>query len=177
MSVIRLRYVLLSSVLLVAAGCERSDCECVPASEPGTLGTPPPAPDCGERLCPRIVARGGGDSDFPFESDSAEALTCALTALRDRTPGVLEYAWDHDYGQYTSDGYVLIQADGTAVFRWWGQADLDYDVGPAELHELRSAATYEDCLGDDDLEAQLGCVLARGPSISTCDPGWSAFYE
>jgi hypothetical protein len=164
-----------ATVLLIAVpGCgPKSGCDCVPDQEPTGWGQAPEQPTCGETLCPTIVARGTDSFGSPaFELDSPEALECALQALRDRTPGLISYDWDHGSGIFTDSGHILIDAEGTAVFRSWGNNDLSYDVEDAVLRELKPAEFYAQCLDDPSAEARLECVLSSGPAVETCADGW-----
>ncbi|MEZ4384729.1 MAG: hypothetical protein R3A79_25595, partial [Nannocystaceae bacterium] len=74
----------------------------------------------------------------------AEAAECALIALRDRTPGLIEWR-----GLYTDlrerSGYTLIRADGSLLTRAW----IDYDGEPlpdaAKAGEPQAADIFEAC--------------------------------
>jgi hypothetical protein len=164
-------------LLTVLPGCEKSGCDCIPEQSQGGngWGDGPADPTCGENLCPLIVARGGGEiSPSEFELDTPDAVECALEALRDRTPGFITYDWDTDFGQYTTSGYILIDADGTAIYRSWGNRDLSFDVGDAVMRELQPVESYAQCLEETDARARLQCVLtSTGTEIETCASGWS----
>ncbi len=105
--------------------------------------------------------------------ENPDALECALTALRDRTPGIVAWSAEYENGQYTGLGYILIDADGRAVRRKWGWEDLTFVVYDAELGELAAPAFYDECLAGDD-DARFDCLtdtlLVSVDAV--CDGGW-----
>jgi hypothetical protein len=144
-------------------------CECILDEDVSNPDLPPMSPTCGEPLCPLVSAV---DNDDGFMLDDRAPLDCALTALRDRTPGLLQFSYSESFGQFVDTGYVLILADGRAVRRGWGQQDLSFEVDEAKLGELRPVAQFEGCLADPDSVA-FGCLrqpLAGEDAI--CDEGW-----
>ena len=149
-------------------------CECIP--DDVNKGNPdtPSSPTCGEALCPDVsLSCSGYCSDGEAVLDDAAALECALTALRDRTPGLVTWSWRENVGQYEDDGYVLVNADGTAVRRNWGWSDLEYEASSAVLGELPPPEHFDACLAEADDNARFECLRgALGPSIETCDEGW-----
>ncbi len=145
------------------------ECECI-AEQPDY--EPPMMPLCGETLCP-TVSQVDGQEGVP-ELATPEALVCALTALRERTPGIVTWSSTFNGGQFSDTGYVLIQANGEAVRREWGAEDLSYDVDPALRFELHDAAYYDACLADLDDSARYYCLREYpNPSLAICEAGWS----
>ena len=147
-------------------------CECV-VDDPGVEDVPtPPSPlICGDDLCPMLVANYDFDlNDYALENP--EDLECVLTALRDRTPGVIRWV-DDDGGQFTDYGYILIAEDGGAIRRNWGAQDLSYVVSPAELGSLHLPMVYEDCLVLDMDMDKYFCAKQHLASVDlVCDEGW-----
>ncbi|MCB9705760.1 MAG: hypothetical protein H6711_28095 [Myxococcales bacterium] len=149
-------------------------CECVIVETDHSL-TSPSLPLCGDQVCPIVTGSCEGYCDVdPLVLGSPEALTCALTALRDRTPGLVRWSWSQNGGQFTDSGYILIKEDGQAIHRGWGFADLSFNVDAARLGDLAPAATYDACLGIADDAERFNCL--RDSSVSgdmICDEGWS----
>lgn len=170
--------IVLSTSLLLAglSGCQDRGCDCIPKQSSGWY---PEGPTCGESLCPTVIARGGEHSSYEieFELETPEALECALNAVRDRTPGIINYDWDYDIGQFTKSGYILIDEDGTAVFRSWSNNDLSFDVSDAAVRELKPAESYARCLDDPSAEARLECLITPGLVVETCAGGWSEDWD
>jgi hypothetical protein len=151
-------------------------CECIlDEAEVAEDASIPSLPTCGEPLCGDVSGSCDGWCDeSPFELPSPEALECALVALRDRTPGIVTWSWSGNAGQYDEDGYVLINADGTAVRRSWGWSDLLYQADQAELGALPPAEHFDACLADPDDLARFDCMRASLDStLGVCDEGWS----
>jgi hypothetical protein len=151
-------------------------CECIlDEAEVAEDASIPSLPTCGESLCGDVSGSCDGWCDeSPFELPSPEALECALVALRDRTPGIVTWSWSGNAGQYDEDGYVLINADGTAVRRSWGWSDLLYQADQAELGALPPAEHFDACLADPDDLARFDCMRASLDStLGVCDEGWS----
>ncbi|EDM80675.1 hypothetical protein PPSIR1_37319 [Plesiocystis pacifica SIR-1] len=144
-------------------------CECIPVEfGPGE----PAQPSCEEALCPTVVASEGSEGSGPFVVDE-DALSCALDALAQRTPGWIAWSWTGLEGQYTDLGYVRIRSDGSAVRRDWGQEDLSLVVNAAVFGELSEAASYADCLDEAEAEARFDCMRRELASVSqTCNYGW-----
>ncbi len=150
-------------------------CACIPeTAEPGVFG-PPELPTCGEHVCGAIVgqeALSGG-----LELDAPANLDCALLKLRDRVPGLL--TWEINPNQaFTDEGYVLIHADGNAIFRRHGARDLGYVVGDAQLGPLKSVGFFSDCLALPVGDAgRLDCLRTAMEAVTAvCDPGWSGGF-
>lgn len=153
-------------------------CECILEEDHPGEPTTPASPLCGEPLCADVAAGCGGarcgGEGRPFAIDDPAALECALTALRDRTPGIVTWSWSELGGQYDDAGYVLVNADGTAVRRRWGWDDLDYAAGDAVLGALPPPEHFDACLAEADDVARFDCL--RGALDSTrevCDDGWT----
>ncbi|MFV8750791.1 hypothetical protein ACNOYE_09595 [Nannocystaceae bacterium ST9] len=150
-----------------------SVCECI-LDQPDY--EPPALPTCGEPICDAVMLVDGPDVESgEVVIANPEALDCALTALRDRTPGLLRWSASYYSGIYEDAGYVLIYAAGDAVHRGWGQHDLDYFADPALRFELLAAEHYDACLADPDPIARYDCMIAAPASeLELCDAGWSA---
>ena len=144
-------------------------CECISDEEQDVS-----LPACGEQLCGDVRGSCEGTcGDWPLELASPDALECALTALRDRTPGLYTWTWSANGGQYSEDGYVLINADGSAVHRKWGWSDMLFEASPAALGELPPAEHFDACLADPDDLARFDCLRAELDSTqAVCNGGW-----
>lgn len=152
-------------------------CECIedqPVPEIANTPEVPAAPTCGQPLCSTVSGACTTKCfDGTFVLDDAAALTCALEALRDRTPGVVRWSFSENTGQFDDAGYILIRDDGRAVRRSWGWQDLSYVAGDAVLGELRPAAEYDACLAEPDDLMRFDCMretLAAQEAV--CDEGW-----
>ncbi len=152
-------------------------CACIVDDPEGDFGTVPSDPLCGEALCPIIQAVCIQDIDCTsITVTNPEALTCALTALRDRTPGIVRWSWEENGGQYSDDGYVLIRGDGTAIRRHWGAFDIGYEVFDALWGTMPGACAFAMCLAVGSDEVRLDCVRRfplAAPNV-VCDAGWVA---
>jgi hypothetical protein len=153
-------------------------CACIVDDPEGDWGTVPSDPLCGETLCPTIHAV----TSFwchDIKVMNPDALTCALTALRDRTPGLVRWTWEGEGGISGEAGYVLIQADGTAIRRHWGGYDLTYEVSDARWGTLPSACALEMCLAAGSEEVRFECVrnFRLAPPNVTCDDGWQRSFD
>ena len=149
-------------------------CACIVDDPKGEWGTVPSDPLCGETLCPIVQAGCGVDIDCEIVVMNPEALTCALTALRDRTPGIVRWTWDDGFGQFSDDGYVLIYADGTAIRRHWGEQDLSYEVSEAQWGTLPNACAFAMCLAAGSDGVRFDCMRMfplAAPNV-VCDEGW-----
>lgn len=151
-------------------------CECIVDEVPTDPNSGPDAPTCGESICPLVV---GGcvddlcDGGAPFVLDDPAALECALTALRDRTPGLVTWSYSEGSGFVTQDGYLLIDDDVTVVWRDWIREDLNFTVSDAVLGELPPAATYEACLADPVDLTRFNCLTnPLATQLGVCDEGW-----
>ncbi len=110
-----------------------------------------------------------------FVLDDPAALECALTALRDRTPGVVTWTFSEGGGQFTDSGYVLISANGSAIWRHWGWIDLFYIASDSNLGELVAPADYDECLAEPDDLTRFKCMGQVLASVSSaCDEGWES---
>jgi hypothetical protein len=151
-------------------------CECILDEDVVDSSDVPAAPICGEPICPHVSGDCGDNRCDPtvFMLADPDALICALTALRDRSPGIVTWSWSELIGQYDDSGYVLINEDGTAVRRNWGWMDLSYEASDAVLGELPSAEAFDTCLAEPEDYARFNC-LRRGleSALGVCDEGWS----
>ncbi len=152
------------------------ECACIPDDPAeGHWGEQPSAPICGERLCPIVAAHGSKvwpDGEFVLENP--EALECLLKALRDRTYGVVRWTWSENGGQFSDTGYILINEDGTAVRRRWGDQDLSYVMSDATYGRLPEVSTIELCLTEGSPPDRFDCAVSfsLGPPTLVCDEGW-----
>jgi len=146
-----------------------AECVCIPEDPDGS---PASLPTCGAMLCP--IVNGYGYDTGGIASDTPEALTCVLTALRDRTPGVVR--WSASAGdESTNDGYVLILGGDAAIKRYWGFQDLTYEVYDAQYGELPPPAAFDTCLAAELAWERASCLFSLGliPPFVVCDEGWS----
>ena len=150
-------------------------CACILDDAEGDWGEAPSQPICGETLCVAVKAGCEGYCDFeiPLVVEDPVALKCALTALRDRTPGIIRWYFSEAGGQYSDHGYVLIRVDGTAIRRHWGAQDLDYVVSDALYGTMPDACAFEQCLTAGSAELRFDCMrkFPLGPTVA-CDDGW-----
>jgi hypothetical protein len=150
-------------------------CECILDEEPVDSCAWPTDPTCGEAICPPVSAAcaDGLCSDALFELDDPAALECALTALRDRTPGLLTWSYSEELELLTQDGYLLIHDDGTAVRRDATRQDFNVEVSDATLGELLPE-TFDACLADPSDLARFDCMRgAFETQLGVCDAGWN----
>lgn len=154
-------------------------CPCILDDVP-LISDTPSQPICGEELCPTVeFVPWDLFCSIPKGEQvglvNPEALTCALTALRDRTPGVVRWDCGGDGGAYQDIGYVLISADGTAIRRDWGWQDLGYSVSNALQGALPDPGVFEQCLADGDYATRLDCLrdFMLGEPLLVCDEGWN----
>jgi hypothetical protein len=124
-------------------------------------------------LCATVEASGGVYEAGGFVVSNPEALDCALMALRDRSPGIVRWSWSENGGQFSDEGYILVQPEGTAVHRSWGANDLSWETSDAQAGELPSAQHYEDCLAQTDTLVRFDCLRELAITQPTiCDEGW-----
>lgn len=148
-------------------------CECILDSEPPDDWSAPPMPTCGEPLCPIVEASGDATSDPSFALANPEALDCALGALRDRTPGLLQWRWNDGLGMYDDSGYILIHPEGTAVHRRWGAHDLAFEVSDARIGALPEASHYDACIALENARARFDCMRDTAiAEAAICNEGW-----
>ncbi len=151
-------------------------CACILDDAEGNWGEAPSQPICGDTLCWTVTA--GCESYCEFEGDfvleDPVDITCALTALRDRTPGIIRWDFSEAGGQYSDHGYVLIRDDGTVIRRHWGAQDLDYVVSDALYGTMPDACAFEQCLAAGSAESRFDCMrkFPLGPPTVACDNGW-----
>lgn len=162
-------------MLAACADPDQRACACVPDEEMPEWA-PPPAPTCGEQLCPPVVALGydyGEEGDFTLVSPPA--LDCALMALRDRTPGMITWSWqDSPGGAFHDEGYVIVLDEDTGIRRDWGAHDLSFEISDAQLGRLSDPAWFDACLGLEDELARFDCLRkVRVEVRQVCDEGWS----
>ena len=145
-------------------------CACIVHQDPGFGFEEPELPICGVQLCPTATAT---ESDSGFTLNNPDTLECMIAALHDRTPGVLRWYVSENGGQYTSEGYFLIQEDGSGVRRRWGWADQAFDVYDARFGPMLAPEHYEACAAEPDPEARFWCATGGLTDIlAICDEGW-----
>lgn len=151
-------------------------CPCILDEEPTDPNVPPAAPICDDASCPRVVGSCGDTYcalGGVFELADPTALECALVALRDRTPGLLEWSFSEGLGIHNEDGYLVVDADGTAIRRHWDREDLNFAVSDAVLGPLPAAAVFDACLAEPDARIRFDCLRAElEQPQGTCDEGW-----
>lgn len=145
-------------------------CPCI-VHEPDGGTTAPMLPTCAAESCAVVTVNCSPDCG-EFTLTTPEALTCALEALRDRTPGLLR--WSLDAGPTTDHGYVWIHDDGTAIWRRWGWEGLGFQVSPAQIVALPASEVYTQCLGEGSDDARFDCLRQElaGARDPVCDEGW-----
>lgn len=109
----------------------------------------------------------GVTSLCPFGSDDPAWVTCALQALRDRTPGLLR--WDDPTRQRT----LLILADGRGIDRSWEPSGACYTVSAAMLGDLDDPAAYDACLALTDPDLRRACVTDSFAGDTACASGYT----
>ncbi|MDC0670841.1 hypothetical protein [Nannocystis radixulma] len=103
-----------------------------------------------------------------------EALECALTALRNRTPGQIRviYPWGEPEPDGPQEWLFLYLRDDGSVFEQSG-ANAD-DVYTSELvrRSLQPPEVFEQCLLEADPFIQLECIekVSFGEPLETCLP-------
>ncbi|MCY1055364.1 hypothetical protein [Nannocystis sp. SCPEA4] len=122
--------------------------------------------------CDDIVVVASADQPV---LQNPEALECALTALRDRTPGqirVISHWGDEPDPKGPQEWAFLYLRDDGSVFEQSG-ANAD-DVYTSELvrRSLQSPEVFEQCLLEADPFVQLECIekVAFGEPLETCSP-------
>jgi hypothetical protein len=149
-------------------------CPCILDEHDEGWGHAPSLPICGEELCPKVHVKESELYPDGILVDDPAILECMLTALRDRTPGLLTWGLSRESGVVSMSGYVLIQADGTAIRRDWGSNDLTYIVDDARASALPEPSTFSQCLTDESEHARYDCAV-RFPTIEpsvVCDERW-----
>jgi hypothetical protein len=138
----------------------------------------PSLPTCADPICPKAAAIYQVECDTDCNDDiDAEAVDCALVALRDRTPGLLTWSLDFlDSEAQRYKGYMWIRGDGSAVWRMWEEYDLVFTVWAAQVVELPTSEAYAQCLADPDPRHRFDCLQQSlsGPDNLVCDEGWMA---
>lgn len=146
-------------------GCEELPpaCDCI--DDDPRKGAEVSAPRCGESLCSEVVL------DLDFEISNPDAAICALTALRDRAPGIV--TWGHYDGDIEDHGYVLIFGNGTAVHRSWGWQGTVFEASDASFGKLDPPEVFDACLTEPDDLTRFDCLRNGLASTSAgCDDGW-----
>jgi len=104
--------------------------------------------------------------------ENPEALECALTALRDRTPGQIRVRSRYSLADVV-DGWLFlyVQADGT-VFANNGATADDPHASEIVHRQLPPADVFEQCLLEPDPATRLACVemALYGEPLETCVP-------
>lgn len=150
------------------AGGEQVSCLCIPDDDP-SVDIKPSDTICLQEICPMAVASCEGScSNSAIVWESPDALSCALVALRDQTPGLLQWTMEEGVG-YSERGYVLIGSEGLSIRRLWFIVNGALTVSDAVLGNLGE----QDCTQEDDPWLRFMCLRAPKwePQIS-CDQGW-----
>ena len=151
-------------------------CQCI-LDDPEGEWIDPSLPTCAASICPTVAAT------FEFECDidcvgevDEEALLCALTALRDRTPGLVGWSLDIPNGGIRDNGYIWIRGDGSAIWRKWEEMDLGFEASAAQIVALPSSDKYAQCLAESDPVVRFDCLRQSlsSPDNVVCDEGWQA---
>lgn len=153
-------------------------CSCIADDPPEEW---PSYPTCGEDLCAKIQADSPQGTTCYYKNltvmDDA-AVECALTALRDRTPGLLRWACNDDTAQVDESGYILILADGNAIRRTWGQEDLQLAASDALSGAMPDPSVFTDCLAMATSQERYECLTSfeLGAPTQICDEAWSVSH-
>ena len=134
--------VVCAALLLGPACAEEADpCDCVSAGDFNIVT------HCGD---PKAINANAGP----------EAVIAALTALRDRTPVVIDFVKSSDNGFSGTAGYADSTGDGAVFFTSFDYAD-SYAIGlPITRYELKESAYFDACLAEADLNARFECLFA-----------------
>jgi hypothetical protein len=151
------------------------DCACLPDVAQPT-GDMLATPSCMPMLCAvEASCEAFRTSDcYPRESLMVDerALSCALTALRERTPGVVRWNLDVSLGFANRNGYVVILPDGRLITRSASREDRGQTLGDAIIGAPPTVASFDECLADPDLRSRFDCLVfdAGAPSV-VCEDG------
>lgn len=127
---------------------------------------------CGARICDHVALECEGSCMEEEVEIDEDALTCVLTALRDRTPGLVSASTYEAGGQYSSSTRITILPDGTALSAGSGASDLSWCTESVSLAELRPPSYFDDCLGKGLTRQRIDCVrLANEKGLATCVEG------
>lgn len=104
-----------------------------------------------------------------YEVDDTEALDCVLTALRDRTAGVVSWSWNEGGGYATEQINVAILDDGTALIDGSASEDLAECELATRHVELRPDSHFDACLAEEDPSSRFLCLRqAVDRTLFTC---------
>lgn len=130
------------------------------------------ASECGPFLCTVVVEAGCPDQcPTDFTVDEA-ALTCALTALRDGTPGTVSWHYTPTGGGVEENGSTSILADRAAIRSDSYSMIICGGQNPTVRGQLFNAEHFDACLADPSAQNRFDCL--RGPVSAvdiTCVPG------
>jgi hypothetical protein len=155
------------------SGNEIPGCGCIEDEDDADPPESSSYPTCGDEICPEVSAACDGYCETPLVVSNPDALTCALIALRDRTPGVVRWTASEYSGQFVDDGYLLIREDGTAVRRNFGLQDLSYIAEDALLGPLKDPGYFDACLAQAEDDARFACLrFGLESQTRVCDEGW-----
>lgn len=174
--------VVVVALLLVTAGCPGPDapdprlCECLADSATGA-----DASGCGPVICSvEAECEESGESSFTCFVPivvNVPGLTCALEALRDGTPGVIEFDTSAAAGYASRSGYVVILENRQVITYAREIVDLNGHEEDAVLGSAPDASYFSGCL-EAGLEEQMRCLdfVPVAPTL-TCIEGenFSAF--
>ena len=120
---------------------------------------------CGDELCATFMTNCTEDCDASREAN----IECALTALRDRTPGRVQWFWSDTVDHIQRDTTVYIRAEGRALVVRYVAADLTYTSGPDTLHMLEEPEYYAGCVALTDVQARVSCLVdGLGEETAVC---------
>lgn len=119
----------------------------------------------------------GDEGPMEFTVDDMAAVTCALEALRDGTPGQVSWYF-HDAessGVHSKGVRYWIQSDRRVFAVRDDRYDLNYTVEETREETLKDAAYFTDCLAGPDVRTIALCLhgATTGEVLQVCEPGGS----
>lgn len=132
--------------------------------------------DCGPMLCPEVTLQCDGllcTETGVWTIDDEVALRCALIALRDRTPGIVQWTIDREGGGQSESVTLVIHPDGTArrFWKWSVMFGCSWE-GPNTHATLRRPDYFEGCMARTIALARFLCMdEAILEVLAECTPG------
>ena len=124
--------------------------------------------------CPRPQVYYACELEYVYDED---ALACALTALRDRTPGIISGGGQNPDGFCGLEGCgavsvtIAIAADGTAARQSCTGHPLEGESGSAGMGQLREPAFFQQCLDMPVVSDRYACLNdTLQASTAACGP-------